>query len=194
MNLFAARRCTAALFATALLAAAPARAGYIGHQVQADYLWPSASEVFISSGSGVANAGVEFSNIAGWSGVDVDFSDTGIRLTYNLGWGLSGVGSFDGWAFSDLDGSEIAGVALGGTNLPGLTGAMLSFSGNQVFLNTLGLGGWSPGTFVSIDVVFADVATVPEPGAPGLAGLALLLLAAARSPRARTGRPAGHLR
>ncbi|HSW03909.1 hypothetical protein [Aquabacterium sp.] len=179
------------LLAVGLLATAPAMAGYIGHEVQAQYYFPNLSTVFLDSGTAVAGAGQEFDNIAGWSEQDVDFSDTNIRLTYALGWSLAdrAGASFDGWVFSDRDAADIIGVSLESTNLAGLSSANLSFNGSQVFLNTLGLGAWGPNTFVSIDVQFADAVAVPEPTALSLVGLALLSLAAARRPSNR--RPMG---
>jgi len=176
-----ARAKAAALLATGLLACAPAMAGFLGHTVQADYMFPTVNTPYIPLGTATAGAGLEFPGTA-QTAQDIDFSDTNILLTYNLGWGLAGRGSFDGWVFTDLTASDIVGVTLAGTNMAGLTSSMLSFTGNQVFLNTLGLGSWGAGTFVSIDVQFADPAAVPEPGALGLVGLALLALAAARRP------------
>jgi hypothetical protein len=178
------------LLAAGLLATSPALAGFIGHDVKAEYYFPDLSTVFLDSGPGVAGAGVEFSNIGGWSRQNVDFSGTNILLTYADGWGLAGHGSFDGWVFSDLTASDIVGVALASTNLPGLTADMLDFNGSQIFLNTLGLGSWGPNTFVSIDVQFADAtAAVPEPASLGLACFALVLLAVVCRRRTGSCRP-----
>lgn len=176
-------RRAAAVLAASTLASAPAFAGFVGHTVQADYMFPTVNTPYISMGTATVGAGLEFPGTA-QTAQDIDFSDGNILLTYNLGWGLAGRGTFDGWAFTDLTASDIVGVTLAGTNMAGLTSSMLSFTGNQVFLNTLGLGSWGPGTYVSIDVQFADpAAAVPEPDVLALVGLALGALAFARRPR-----------
>ncbi|HVK42545.1 MAG TPA: PEPxxWA-CTERM sorting domain-containing protein, partial [Phenylobacterium sp.] len=43
----------------------------------------------------------------------------------------------------------------------GFTSANLSFDSNHVYANTIGLGSWAPGTFITIGVDFNSA--VPEP-------------------------------
>ncbi|MBI5257758.1 MAG: hypothetical protein HY855_14740 [Burkholderiales bacterium] len=174
------------LLAAGVLSSAPALAGFVGHTVTADYHWSTLGSVLWSSGQGVAGAGVEFNNIGGFGvGVSpaVDFADTNITVTYPAGFTLAGNGTFDGWVFTDQSSADIVGVTLSGTNLAGLTSASLSFDANHVYLNTLGLGSWGPQTFISVDVQFANA--VPEPGALGLAAVALMLAGAAAARRQR---------
>jgi hypothetical protein len=137
-----------------------ATAGLNGDTVSANYEWPALGDVQYASGTAVVGPGVEFDNIGGF-GVGrspaVDFSDSNTLVTYPGGYVLSGTGSFDGWVFTDYTKSDITGVSLASTNLPGFTAADLSFNSSNVYANTLGLGSWGRGTFVSI-----NVSTVPE--------------------------------
>jgi PEP-CTERM motif len=132
------------------------------------------------SGTAVVGPGVEFDNVGG-SGTTVDFSANNILVNYPSGWTLNGSGTFDGWVFADLSASNIVGVSLDSTNLPGFTASDLSFGPNFVRANTLGLGSWGPGTNISIDVTFG----VPEPStwAMMLLGFAGIGFAGYRSSR-----------
>ena len=156
--------------------------GFTGATVSADYDWPTLGTALYPSGTAVVGPGVEFDNIGGFgvgNSPSVDFSDANILVTYPGGWSLSGVGTFDGWVFSVLNnGPTISGVSLAGSNIPGLTGADLSFDATDVYVNTLGLGGWNPGSFISIDATFASV---PDGGSTAaLLGVALTGIAGLR--------------
>jgi len=149
-----------------------ASADFIGNTVSANYDFPTLGTVLYPSGTAVVGAGVEFNNIGGFGvGVSpsVDFSATNILVDYPAGFSLAGTGTFDGWVFTDLTASNIVGVSLAGTNLAGFTAADLSFGSNFVTANTLGLGSWGAGTFISINVEFARVpGPVAGAGLPGL--------------------------
>lgn len=176
-------RASFALLAASLLSAPPAFAGYIGHEVSAQYLFPTVDRPWLDSGTAVAGAGVEFANFNQF-GHSIDFSDTTIRVTYELGWVLAGGADFDGWVFNGATPENIIGVTLGATDIAGLTAASLSFNDHQVFLNTAGLVGWPAGSFVSIDVLFAEPgAAVPAPGSLALAGLGLMTMVVCRPRR-----------
>jgi hypothetical protein len=156
---------TVALLLFCALGIKPAAAGFLGDTVSADYTFPSIATTLYASGNAVAGSGVEFNNIGGFGvGISpsVDFSATNILVTYPVGWSLAGVGSFDGWIFTDHTSSNIVGVSLAGTNLAGFTAANIGFGSNFVTANTLGLGPTFPaGTFISLDVTFSPA--VPEP-------------------------------
>jgi hypothetical protein len=147
--------------ALAIGVSSAATAGLNGNTVSANYDWPTLGTVLYASGTAVVGPGVEFDNIGGFGvglSPTVDFSDSNILVTYPGGWLLSGTGSFDGWVFTDYTKSDIIGVSLAGTNLPGFTAADLSFDSSDVYANTLGLGPlFSAGTYISI-----NVSTVPE--------------------------------
>lgn len=151
----------AALAVSLMTTGAANAASFAGHTVSADYVWPDIGTVFLPSGTAVVGAGVEFNEIGFAGGPAVDFSDNTIHITYPFGWGLSGVGSFDGWRFTDLTSASIKGVTLIDTNLAGFTSANLSFDSSHIYAETLGLGSWSAGTFITIGVDFHSA--VPEP-------------------------------
>jgi hypothetical protein len=151
----------AGVFALSGAAVGTAHAGFYGDQVRADYEWPALGTILYPSGTAVAGPGVEFDDIGGFgvgSAPSVDFANTSITVDYPGGFTLSGTGTFDGWVFSDLTKSNIVSATLAASNLPGLVGSDVSFSSNQIDVNTLGLGSWGPGTTFTIDVGF-----VPEP-------------------------------
>jgi hypothetical protein len=134
--------------------------GFIGATVSADYRWPSLGAVLYESGTAIVDGQIEFRNIGGFGiGVSpaVDFSQANITVSYPVGFSLAGTGSFDGWAFTALDGAPgITGVSLSGSNIPGFTAARLSFDETHVYANTLGLGTLAPGSSISIDVRFTS--------------------------------------
>ena len=116
--------------ALAIGVSSAATAGQNGNTVSANYDWPTLGTVLYASGTAVVGPGVEFDNIGGFGvglSPTVDFSDSNILVTYPGGWLLAGTGSFDGWVFTDYTKSDIIGVSLAGTNLPGFTAADLSF-------------------------------------------------------------------
>lgn len=149
-----------------------ASADFIGHTVTANYDFPNPGTVLYGSGTAIVGPGVEFNNVGAFGvgrSPSVDFSATNILVTYPGGWRLQGGGRFDGWMFADLSASNIIGVSLAGTNLAGFTAVDLSFGSNFVTANTVGLGNWRAGTFISIDVQFAAVpGPVVGTGLPGL--------------------------
>lgn len=178
LNVHHVRRAGAALALSLMTAGAASAASFAGHTVSAEYVWPDINTVYLPGGTAVVGAGLEFSDIGGFGAHTVDFSDNSIHITYPLGWLLAGAGTFDGWRFTDLTSSMIKGVSLIDTNLSGFTSANLSFDSNHVYADTLGLGSWHPGTYITIGVDFQSA--VPEPATWalmitgfGLAGTAL---------------------
>jgi hypothetical protein len=174
------RRAVVAAVALLLGYAAPASASLIdlsGATVTADYHWPNLGTIQFASGPAVVGAGLEFNNLGGF-GIGIsptaDFSATNILVTYPVGYGLAGVGTFDGWVFSVVGGlaPPIIGVSLAGTNIPGFTAARLSFNATQVFADQLGLGSWGPNTSFSVNLEFGDA--VPEPATLMLLGSGLM--------------------
>lgn len=151
----------AALALSLVTAGAASATTFAGHTVSAEYMWPDVDSVFLPGGTAVVGSGVEFGNIAGEGNHAVDFSDNSIHVTYLTSWFLGTQETFDGWRFTDLTSSAIKGVSLIGTNLSGFTAANLSFDSNHVYANTLGLGNWAAGTFITIGVDFQSA--VPEP-------------------------------
>ena len=142
--------------------ASAATTGFLGDTVSANYEWPTLGTVLYPSGTAVVGAGVEFTNVGGNS---IDFSNTNILVTYPSGFILSGVGTFDGWVFKDFSPVDIISVSLASTKLAGFMAADLSFGSSSITANTVGLGPlFAPGTFISIDVGFALIAT-PLPAA-----------------------------
>jgi hypothetical protein len=169
----------------AAVTAANASTGFYGDTVSANYDWPTLGTVYLASGTAIAGPGVEFDNIGGFGvGISpsVDFSNTGVTVDYPDGFTLSGVGTFDGWVFTDLSKSDIEGVSLAGTNIPGLTESDISFDSSQIYVNTLGLGSLPSGSFISIDVSFVPEAATWALMLAGFAGLGTAL----RSRRARS--------
>jgi uncharacterized protein YjbI with pentapeptide repeats len=160
---------------------APVGATLTGATVSANYEWPDLGTAQYPSGSAPVGPGVEFSDIEG-TGVGVspfvDFSATNIQVVFPNGWHLDGNGSFDGFDFRILSGPSFTGATLAGTNIAGLTQAALSFDGKNVYLNTLGLGGWGPNSFVSIDVALSG--EVPEPATWAMMIVGFGLIGAAR--------------
>jgi len=155
------RVAAAAVALSLLTAGAASAASFAGHTVSADYVWPDVNSVLLPGGTAVVGAGVEFIDFGGIGGHTVNFSDSSIHINYPLGWTLGTPGTFDGWRFTDLTSSMIKGVSLIDTNLNGFTSANLSFDSNHVYANTIGLGSWAPGTFITIGVDFNSA--VPEP-------------------------------
>lgn len=180
-----------AFLCATFLTSAPAFASFLGHTVSADYVWPTSGTVIYPSGTAVVGPGVEFPDIGQFgvgSSPNVDFSATNILITYPVGWTLGSASSFDGWVFTDFTASSIVGATLAGTNLSGLTNARLTFDANRVYLDTRELGNlvsglyqWDAGTFISVDVAFAN--NVPEPQTLALVSLALGLIGFGRMRR-----------
>lgn len=138
--------------------------GFTGATVSANYDWPTLGTVLYPSGSAVVGPGVTFDNIGGFgvgNSPSVAFSDATILVTYPGGWTESGFGTYDGWVFSVLShGPAISGVSLAGSDIPGVTASDLSFDSSDIDLNMIGLGNWGAGSYVSIDVTFAN--SVPD--------------------------------
>lgn len=156
-----------------------AAANFDGQTVSADYYWPDLSTLYLASGNAVVGPGVEFPNVAGAS-PSVDVSATNVLITYPAGWQLAGTGSFDGWVVSDVLNTipSISGASLAGSDIPGMNNSLISFDANHVYVDTLGLGPWAAGSFISVDVQF-----VPEPASIVmfcLGGIGLVIVARKR--------------
>ena len=157
--------------------ATTAHAGLIGGTIEARYDFDPCCGTIYGPETAVISDAVEFGNLGG-SLIIVDVSDTSILITWPSGWNLAEnpTITFDGLVFSDVGNtlSDIIAVSLVATNIPGLTGANLSFNYEQVLLDLLGIADFTAQSFVEIGVSLSEV---PIPAAAplfvaGLAGVA----------------------
>lgn len=162
-----------AVAAVTIWAATPAKAGLLGHDFTADYIFPTPGTVFAGLGTAVAGPGVEFNY---FGALPIDLTDDQIIITFLLDGDFQDA-SFHGFRIRDVDGSAgITGVSLAAvTNIPGFDAGNVSLSGNDILVNFTDAGiGLDPGVPASVvlNVTFGVLA-VPEPGALALVGAGL---------------------
>jgi hypothetical protein len=143
-----------------------ARADFLlGKDIQVDVRNPSLSSPPIVTSQFVVGSGPELSirNHPTLVNVDVDVSDSTIRLTYPDSFALFAGGAFNGYIFTDFtDSIPPFGEVLidSETNLPGLDPSRVSFDADHVYLNLSELAVRSPNTVIQLRI---GSASVPEP-------------------------------
>jgi len=161
----------------------PARAGFIGNTVHAEYLFPDTSSVFMDLGDASVGAGPEFS-FSFDSDITVDFSDTNIAITILNGNSSFNAASFNGFHFFDVFAAidPITNVALTSTNNFSFNASGITFDADNIFLDFQGLD-VLPDSSLALAVTFASgpgPTGLPEPVSPVLIGLGMASLALVR--------------
>jgi hypothetical protein len=152
--------------------AGQAQAGFLGHSINAQYLYPDQSTVFTDLGTKPVTPLAHFNS---FGQTNYDVTDANISITNSFGGPVTFLtAAFNGVSFRDVDATPtITGVTINpATNLAGFDASRVSFTGDTVFVNLQSLI-TQPDTLVSLDVQFAGPA-VPEP-----ASLALLAIGGA---------------
>lgn len=155
----------------ALLFSGPAKAGFSGNTLDADYLAPNVTSVFDTMSNQVVGSGVEWLNIP-IVAFSVDASDTAITFFRSGSLSFS-PSPFNGLRFTDVNGTidDIVGVTLGSNSLTG--SPIITFDANSILVNFSGLTTPTPFS-TTINVQFAT--PVPEPEIYAMMGFGLGLL------------------
>ncbi len=164
---------------------ATAHAGLVGDTVSATQA--SAFAASLSSNSALVTAGgPELQYLLGLNRfIDIDIQDTYIDFTFagpiNALFGDSPTKITIGDIDTLIDNVVMSTFDFLDPFVGPMSGNFATFTGNSVSLDFRGV--WDAGDRVRLDITFAS-STVPEPGALGLAGLALGVLAYSRRRRA----------
>ena len=148
------------------IVAAPslAQAGFVGHTIDAQILYPNTSTVYSDMGNTtVLGSGDTFN--AYNSHFRIDFTDSTITIISKDSFAFAN-DPFDGFVFINKDGQIpiISSVVIDkATTQPGFSSAALSFDANHIFVNDSGLSG-SANDKIVLDVTF-NTSAAPEPAA-----------------------------
>lgn len=159
----------------ALLASAGSAfaAGWDSQTVKADWLYPDVNSV-LESHNVVVGAGVELpaSLIINDDKFDIDLGPDTVQFNFNATSNWTAV-SFNGWRFSDLNGTipDIVGYTIDAFSqgIGNVNGIVLSFDANHVKGNFAGMTVAGNGDFIRLKVEF-----VPAPGGLAVLGLAAI--------------------
>jgi len=161
-----------ALGCVVLLMVTSAQAALLtGQTVQTTFYYPDLSTVY-SVGGGPVNSlvgpGVELTTIPGPPYIaSIDMSDTSILLTMTYS-GTGYVSQFNGWQFSDVNGTI---PPIGGASLTtDMSGIVLTFDTDNIWLNFSGVT-YSPARYARVDLT-----AIPEPGVMWLLGGGVMTL------------------
>jgi glycerophosphoryl diester phosphodiesterase len=165
------------LVGTAMAGFAPmAHAGLLGDNVQLDYIFPAAGDVFQTLGTATVSPTATFNS---FSQTQYLVSDTTLQITNTIGSSVEFTSaSFNGVELTDLTSADITGVTVDpATNLAGFVASDVTFDASHIFVNLQSLT-TEADTLVQLDISTGAVAA-PEPASlalfgAGLAGLGLI--------------------
>ncbi|MES2353665.1 MAG: PEP-CTERM sorting domain-containing protein [Pseudomonadota bacterium] len=154
-----------------MFAALPAKAGFVGNTVHADYLFPDIGNAFTNLGDAVIGSGPEFA-VTYVSTLTADISDTSILINIFNGDALFSPSPFNGFHFFDTLGtiSPITNVSIASINRFDFNASDITFDADNIFLNFEGL------IVVPDSSLLLNVSFVPEPVSALLFGLGLTVI------------------
>ena len=177
------------LIAFTAISALPARADFIGQQIEVNFLYPELSPVFEADGTQTITAGgVSFSSL-GKVGTFVTGSEVQITNIFGQNLPSFAAADYNGIQLTEvgLSPATITGVAIDpATNIAGFGLAQVSFTANNIILNLAGLSFPSNAVF-AVDLTFNDsIIGAPEPSSVSLLGIGLAMVVFAGYRRRKT--------
>lgn len=185
--------CTQAVFSLLFFVAAlsPAQGAFLnGNTVRVDYLFPTVADSIgdpALNRIAVVGSGVEFIDFLNLDFLDVDITDTGLRLSFSKT-AAGGSPAFSGIRLSDINSTIAAFTSVTvkpTTTLSGFGTSNVTFDSDNVFVNLSGLNPIQ-GNLIDININASSIdptaIDVPEPASvfTALSALGVVLLARRR--------------